>query len=102
MSVESPRTIEVGSRFVLPGQTKQFRNEVATTFHGDPVEVPVSVVNGDTPGPTVFLTAAVHGDELNGIKVIQEVAARYDPSDLHGALGCLHVLNVPGFLAQQR
>jgi predicted deacylase len=87
---------------VDPGEKRQFRYEIGETYLGDPVQMPVTVVNGSEAGPTVFLTAAVHGDELNGVKVLQEVAAAYDPADLHGTLVCLHVVNVPGYLAQQR
>ncbi len=87
---------------VPPGKKRQFRYPVSETYLGDPVEIPVTVVNGDRAGPTVFLSAAVHGDELNGVKVIQEVADAYDPADLCGTLVCLHVLNVPGYLAQTR
>ena len=94
--------IEVGGRTVEAGEKRRFRYDAGETYHGDAIEIPVTVVNGDRDGPCMFLSAAVHGDELNGIKIIQEVADRYEPEDLHGALVCLHVLNVPGFLAQQR
>ena len=49
-----------------------------------------------------YRPAAIHGDELNGVKVVQEVAARWGPDDLAGTLVCLHVVNVPAYLAQQR
>ncbi|AHG03282.1 succinylglutamate desuccinylase/aspartoacylase [Halobacterium sp. DL1] len=87
---------------VDPGEKRHIRYEIGETYLGDPVEMPVTVVNGDAGGPTVFLSAGVHGDELNGVKVLQEVADRYEPGDLHGTLVCLHVVNVPGYLAQQR
>ncbi|MDF9746872.1 succinylglutamate desuccinylase/aspartoacylase family protein [Natrinema salsiterrestre] len=87
---------------VDPGETRHVRYEIGETYLGDPVEIPITVVNGEKAGATVFLTAALHGDELNGVKVLQEVADRYEPSDLHGTLVCLHVVNVPGYLAQQR
>lgn len=87
---------------VKPGETRHIRYEIGETYLGDPVEIPVTVINGEISGPTVYLTAAIHGDELNGVKVLQEVASRYDPADLHGTLVCLHVVNVPGYLAQQR
>lgn len=87
---------------VRPGETRHIRYEISETYMGDPVEIPVTVVNGDRGGPTVFMTAALHGDELNGVKVVQEVADRYDPSEVHGTLVCIHVCNVPGYLAQQR
>ena len=87
---------------VRPGEKRHVRYEVSETYLGDPVELPVTIINGDAAGPTVFLTAGIHGDELNGVKVLQEVAGAYDPADLHGTLVCLHVVNVPGYLAQQR
>jgi len=87
---------------VPPGSARHIRHEVSETYLGDPVEIPVTVINGEHGGPTVFMTAALHGDELNGVKVLQEVADRYDPAEVHGTLVCLHVCNVPGYLAQQR
>ena len=87
---------------VDPGERADFRYSVSETYLGDPVRVPVSIINGEEPGPTVFLSAAAHGDELNGIEVVREVAYEWDHSNLQGTLVCLPVLNVPGFLAQQR
>ncbi len=48
------------------------------------------------------MTAALHGDELNGVEALQEVASQYHPSDIRGTLVLLHVVNVPGYHAQQR
>ncbi|MFB6172658.1 MAG: succinylglutamate desuccinylase/aspartoacylase family protein [Haloarculaceae archaeon] len=87
---------------VDPGEVANIRYGVSETYLGDPVRIPVTVVNGTHPGPTVFLSAAAHGDELNGVEVVREVAHSWDHADLHGTLVCLPVLNVPGFLAQQR
>jgi len=64
--------------------------------------MPVTVINGEQDGPRVFIRAAVHGDELNGVKVLWEVADRYSPTDVHATLVLLHVVNVPGYQAQQR
>ncbi len=87
---------------VEPGESTTFRYRISETYLGDPVRIPVSIVNGSEPGPTLFLTAAAHGDELNGIEVVREVALEWDHSDLHGTLILLPVLNVPAFLSQQR
>ena len=87
---------------VDPGETANVRYGVSETYLGDAVRVPVTIVNGERAGPTVFLSAAAHGDELNGIEVVREVAHEWDHSDLAGTLVCLPVLNVPAFLAQQR
>lgn len=87
---------------VGPGERANIRYGISETYFGDPVRIPVTIVNGERPGPTAFLSAASHGDELNGIEVVREVAYDWDLSALAGTLVCLPVLNVPGFLAQQR
>jgi predicted deacylase len=75
---------------------------VSETYLGDPVRIPVTIINGPEPGPTAFLSAAVHGDELNGIEVVREVAQNWDHTDVCGTIVCLPVLNVQGFVAQER
>ena len=87
---------------VEPGETQNVRYGISETYLGDPVRIPVTIVNGARSGPTVFLTAAAHGDELNGIEVVREVAFEWDLDDLAGTIVCLPVLNVQGFLTQQR
>ncbi|WP_435154516.1 succinylglutamate desuccinylase/aspartoacylase family protein [Haladaptatus sp. DFWS20] len=87
---------------VEPGETQNIRYGISETYLGDPVRIPVTIINGEYPGPTVYLSAAAHGDELNGIEVVREVAHYWNHDDLHGTIVCLPVLNVPGFLAQQR
>ncbi len=87
---------------VEPGETQNLRYGISETYLGDPVRIPVTIINGAADGPTVFLSAAAHGDELNGIEVVREVAHEWNHDELAGTLVCLPVLNVPGFLAQQR
>jgi len=87
---------------VAPGERANIRYGISETYFGDPVRIPVTIINGERPGPTVFLSAAAHGDELNGIEVVRAVAHEWDLHSLAGTLVCLPVLNVPGFLAQQR
>jgi len=76
---------------VDPGETQNVRYGVSETYLGDPVRTPVTLVNGEHPGPTAFLSTAAHGDELNGIEVVREVALEWDHADLHGMLVCLPV-----------
>jgi predicted deacylase len=87
---------------VAPGETANVRYTVSETYLGDPVRVPVTIVNGERDGPTMFLSAAAHGDELNGIEIVREVAHEWDHEELAGTLVCLPVLNVPAFIAQER
>lgn len=87
---------------VEPGERTNLRYTVSETYLGDPVRIPVTIINGTEDGPIGCLTAASHGDELNGIEVVRTVAQEWDLNELAGALVCLPVLNVPGFLSQQR
>ena len=100
MSTDGTFTYNGGK--VEPGERQNLRYGISETYLGDPVRIPVTVINGERSGPTVFLSAAAHGDELNGIEVVREVAHEWDLADLAGTLVCLPVMNVPGFLAQQR
>ncbi len=100
MSQPVPFTYDGGR--VDPGERQNIRYTVTETYLGDPVRIPVTIINGEKPGPTMFLSAAAHGDELNGIEVVRTVAHSWDHDELAGTLVCLPVLNVPGFVAQQR
>ncbi len=91
----------VGIR-VAPGTSKPIRIKVSETFASVPVFVPITVIHGSRPGPVLFVTAAVHGDELNGIEVVREIAAGVHARDLSGTLLLVHVVNVMGFQALSR
>lgn len=105
MSVDDTSTAEAfeydgGS--VKPGESEHLRFNVSETYLGDPVRIPVTIINGPQPGSTAFLTAAIHGDELNGIEVVREVAQEWDHNEVCGTIVCLPVLNVQGFTTQER
>ena len=87
---------------VLPGDIANIRFTVSENYFGDPVRIPVTIINGSKPGPKVFLSAASHGDELNGIEIIRKIAHEWDHDSICGTIVCLPVLNVPAFIAQQR
>lgn len=69
---------------------------------GQPYPIPVIVARGLDDGPVLGVTAAVHGNELNGIKVIHKLMRSIDPAHLSGAIVAVPVFNVPGFIRHQR
>lgn len=89
-------------REIAPGEAVELRLEVSEFYTAEPLSVPVTVVRGRRPGPTLFLTAAVHGDELNGVAVIRDLLIDQDFAELAGTLIAVPVVNVPGFLHQSR
>ena len=60
-------------------------------------ESPVLIVNGVGKGPTLCLTGAIHGDELNGIEMIRRVLQDLDPARVNGAVIGVPIVNLQGF-----
>lgn len=69
---------------------------------GQEVSVPVLVAKGRHSGPIVGITAALHGNELNGIPLIHRYFEDLDVSELHGTVVAVVIANVPGFLRHSR
>ncbi|MDX1516424.1 MAG: succinylglutamate desuccinylase/aspartoacylase family protein [Woeseiaceae bacterium] len=82
---------------VPPGNTVRLDWAATELFEGVPVSTPVLVLNGTQPGPTLCLTAAVHGDELNGIEMVRRVMHDISPKRLSGAIIGVPIVNVQGF-----
>ena len=82
----------------LPAGSSQRLSWSATElFESVPVSTPVLVVNGALPGPTLCLTAAVHGDELNGVEIVRRVMHDLVPGKMSGAIIGIPIVNVQGF-----
>jgi uncharacterized protein len=69
---------------------------------GEPVRIPIIIAKGYQDGPVLGLTAALHGNELNGIPLIQKLIQDIDLKDLKGTIVGVLVTNVPGLLLEQR
>lgn len=87
---------------VDPGSVARFRVAMVRDGLGDLIRIPVVVLRGAEPGPVVGVTAAVHGNELNGVRIIHKLVASLDPADLVGTIVAVPVVNVPGYLQERR
>jgi len=67
-----------------------------------PVTMPVVVINGRRDGPRLFVCAALHGDEINGVEIIRRLLRISALRRLRGTLIAVPVVNVLGFLSQSR
>lgn len=67
-----------------------------------PVNMPVHVVHGRREGPTLFVSAAVHGDEINGVEIIRRLLLQPQLQKLRGTLLVIPIVNVFGFHNQSR
>lgn len=84
------------------GRTHRLRVEIVEDPLAGAIRVPVLVVRGVEPGPVVGITAALHGNELNGIPTIHRLLRTIDARDLRGDIVAVPVVNVPGFFANRR
>ena len=84
------------------GSIRRYWLRIISDGLGEPVRVPIICARGKGEGPTLGITAAVHGDELNGIRVIQRLFADLDVDQLDGTVIGVLVVNVPAFLRQTR
>lgn len=84
------------------GIKKNFRLRIISDAFGDPVSIAVMVAKGEKDGPTLGVTAAVHGNELNGIPVIHRLFESIDTSELSGTIIGVPVVNVPSFMRNKR
>lgn len=82
---------------VLPGTSTRLAWSPNIAISGLALPTPVLVVNGEQPGPTLCLTAAVHGDELNGIEIVRRMVYDLEPDKLSGRVIGVPIVNVQGF-----
>ena len=91
------RTLTILGTEIRPGSYQRLSWTATELFEGVPVSTPILVVNGTLAGPTLCLTAAVHGDELNGIEMVRRVMHNLDPEKLSGAVLGVPIVNLQGF-----
>jgi len=82
---------------VPPATSTRLAWAPSQSFEGIYSATPVLVVNGASSGPTLCLTAALHGDELNGIETVRRVLYNLDPNKLRGAVVGVPIVNLQGF-----
>lgn len=92
----------IAGETVLPGTRANLSLPVPGQSAYTPMSMPVHVVHGRSDGPIVFLSAAIHGDEINGIEIIRQILRLKGLSRLKGTLICVPIVNVYGFLNHTR
>jgi uncharacterized protein len=91
MSGEAIRIRDIAAR---PGAGVRGVLQVGETPFG-PIQLPVAIINGARPGPTLCLTAGVHAAEYPGIDAVMRTIQALDPSELAGAVIAVPVVNMP-------
>jgi len=93
---------QIGGERIAPGERRRLEIPVARLSTGTWLSLPLEVINGHREGPRLWLSAAVHGDEINGVEIIRRVLEKIDPAKLSGGVIAAPIVNVFGFVSQQR
>ena len=87
---------------VALGESKTIDFSIAKLYTSTKVEIPIIVERASEPGPTILMTAGIHGDEINGVEIVRQVIARGINVPKKGSIICIPILNVFGFLNAER
>lgn len=96
------QTVHIGNVAVEPGRRRRIEIPISRLPTETWLALEVEVVNGLRLGPRLWLSSAVHGDEVNGIEIIRRVLERLDPEDMAGCVVAVPIVNVFGFINQSR
>jgi predicted deacylase len=95
-AAEEWTALELEGRVIEPGTKEKFPFIPDRSFEASYLNMPVFVARGIEPGPTLCITAGVHGDELNGVEVARQVVQRADPESMRGTVIALPAINAEG------
>jgi predicted deacylase len=94
--------IEIAGVRIKPGDRVSIDIPLPSFYTHSSVNMPVHVVHGRKPGPVLLVSAAVHGDEINGVEIIRRLLASKSVNRIKGTLIAIPVVNVYGFVSKSR
>ncbi|WP_299128481.1 succinylglutamate desuccinylase/aspartoacylase family protein [uncultured Winogradskyella sp.] len=87
---------------VALGESVKVSFNVAKLHTQNTIDVPVIIERSKKPGPTVLITAGIHGDEVNGVEIVRQIIAKGINKPKKGTIICIPVINVFGFIQMDR
>lgn len=94
--------LEIGGQKIAAGSIQQIELPVIKLYTDTDINLPVTVIRAKKPGPVLFISAAIHGDELNGIEIIRRLRHHNRWKLQQGTLILVHMVNVYGVLNHSR
>ncbi|MBS1486727.1 MAG: succinylglutamate desuccinylase/aspartoacylase family protein [Bacteroidetes bacterium] len=97
-----PRSLSIAGHEIHPGESKEISINIARLPSRTKIETPIYVYRGLEEGPTLALTAGMHGDEINGMEIVRRIIDHGYHRVKRGTVLCMPVINVYGFLNYSR
>ena len=94
--------LTIGGTEISPHSRQQIELPVARLPTQTPVSLPINVIRGTEEGPVLWVSAAIHGDEINGVEIVRRLMDLVTPQSLRGTVIMVPIVNVFGFLEQSR
>jgi predicted deacylase len=94
--------LRIAGREIPRGSRQRFEIAVGRRATGSQVAIPIEVIHGRRPGPRLFVCAAIHGDEINGVEIVRRLLRRSDLARLRGTLIAVPIVNAFGFVGLSR
>jgi len=95
-------SIQLFDTVIEPGASAEVQLSFAKLHTQGPVEVPIIVERSKKAGPTVLITAGIHGDEVNGVEIVRQLVSKGINKPRKGTIICLPVVNIFGFIQKVR
>ncbi len=98
MTALASRSFEIANQIIAPGKRKQIEIHIGRLFDYTEISIPIEVIRGEQAGPVLFVSGAIHGDEINGVEAIKRLLTqRRIGSRMRGTLIAAPIVNVFGF-----
>ncbi|MFT5484291.1 MAG: putative deacylase [Halieaceae bacterium] len=92
----------IGGTSISPGERREISIPIASMYTNDDMSISLQVIRGKKPGPTLFVSAAIHGDEIMGVEITRRLLRHKSLKYIHGTLIVIPIVNVHGFLTHSR
>ncbi|WP_221799429.1 succinylglutamate desuccinylase/aspartoacylase family protein [Oceanobacter mangrovi] len=96
-----PELVIAGEK-IEPGKNYRLQLPLGSLYTSTDMTMPVYVKRSNHPGPTLFISAAIHGDELNGVEIINRLIHGTRLRYLRGTLICVPIVNPFGVINHSR
>lgn len=97
-----PEIIEIAGRKITRGERVRVDLKVPSLFDSAEMSIPLEILRGKKDGPVLFICAAIHGDEVNGVEAIHQVLHSSLLKNLQGTLIAAPIVNIYGFNNKSR
>ncbi|MCB0393960.1 MAG: succinylglutamate desuccinylase/aspartoacylase family protein [Bdellovibrionales bacterium] len=96
------QSLKIGNKTIGLGEREVVQLDVAKLYDFTEMSIPIEVIRGEKPGPAMFISGALHGDEINGVEIVRRISQEITFKDISGTLILVPVVNIFGFNSRSR